>query len=130
MKLKGKSWKALLGIIGGVIAVSCFALLDSPTKSDRTYNIIFDLSREMRRFYISSHRLPTNLSEVNSSSYSRWGAKPLSDIWGNPIIYTITGSNTFVLKSFGPGGKPGKGNMVFTFDVTNPASGRRLETTN
>jgi hypothetical protein len=111
LNLVKKRWVALVAG-AGVLVLLFISFADWPLKSDTTLGNISRLGLEVHTFYEANHRLPSNLEEL------KVGPRLRNDGWGRPITYMVTSSNSYVLRSFGPGGKLGKDNMVYSFDAS------------
>jgi hypothetical protein len=109
-RLTRKTLVAAVAGIGLVTAVFLSCIEVAP-KSAVTLTAISRLGIDVHSFYETNHHLPTNLEELKPDPRFR------NDAWGRPITYTITSSNSYVLRSLGPDGKRGKENMAYTFDA-------------
>jgi hypothetical protein len=94
-----------------LLLILLVSFADWPSKRDTTLGTISRLGLEVHSFYEANHRLPVSLDELKPEPRFR------NDAWGRPITYTITTSNSYVLRSLGPDGKPVKDNVAFAFDA-------------
>lgn len=110
MSPQKKAWLALAAAIA-LFAILFVSFAGWPSKRDTTLGNISRLGLQVHNFYEASHRLPVSLEELKPDPRFR------NDAWGRPITYTITASNSYVLRSLGPDGKPGKDNVAYAFDA-------------
>lgn len=109
MSFRRKCW-AFLGVAVGLLLLVFLSCVEKVPKKDLTFTAINSVSLEINRYYQTNHHLPPSLAALNIAPQS------LSDGWGRRIVYTVTNSNRYVLKSLGPGGKPGEDNTAYSFD--------------
>ena len=108
--LEKKGWLGLAAGFG-LLVILFVSFADWPSNRDTTLGKISRLGLEVHNFYETNHHLPSNLDQLKIDPHFR------NDAWRRPIAYTTTGTNSYVLRSLGPDGKPGKDNMAYTFDA-------------
>jgi hypothetical protein len=110
MALGRRAW-LVLAVSVGFLVVLFLLCIDIVPKRDLTLGNISSLGLQVHSFYEANHRLPSNLQELKAEPRFK------NDAWGRPITYRMTSSNSYTLRSLGPRGKPGKDNMVYSFDA-------------
>jgi len=110
ISLGKRGWVALAVSVSLSILV-LFSCVEIVPKEDLTLGNMSILGLQVHNFYEADRRLPGSLEELKPDPQFR------NDGWGRPIIYTITSSNSYILTSLGPDGKPGKDNMAYAFDA-------------
>jgi hypothetical protein len=108
MNPQKKGWLALAAATA-LFAILFVSFADWPSKRDTTLGNISRLGLQVHNFYEANHRLPGSLEELKPDPRFR------NDAWGRPITYTIMTSNSYVLRSLGPDGKPVKDNVAYAF---------------
>ncbi len=114
MSLGKRGWVAL-AVGAGLFKVLFFSCVETVPKKSQTLTAIYKVSIGVHNFYEANRHLPSNLNQVKIETEFR------NDAWGRPIIYTITSSNSWILRSLGPDGRPGKVNVAYSFDPSNIA---------
>jgi hypothetical protein len=110
LSLVKKGWIAVaVGV--GLVVVLFLSCGETVPKKDQTLGNISSLGLQVHNFYETNHRLPASLEELNPDPRFR------NDAWGRPMTYTITTSNSYVLRSLGPTGKPGQDSMAYAFNA-------------
>ena len=112
-------WTTTTILCAAVLSVSCDAVRIPPR--DRTLRTINKTSIAIGHFYRAHNRLPTDLNEVDIPH-------PCVDSWDRPIIYTLSGTNAYVLMSYGESGRSGGDAIARMFDADdiNTISSRRI----
>lgn len=110
MSLGKKGWLALAAA-AALLVMLFVSFADWPSRRDTTLGNISRFGLQVHSFYEANHRLPADLEELRPDPRFR------NDAWGRPITYTVTSTSSYVLRSLGPDGKPGKDNMAYSFDA-------------
>ena len=67
--------------------------------------ILNDTAIKIADFKSKNNRIPVSLNELGGSSF-------ITDSWGHPLIYQISGNGTYKLSSAGPDGVPGNADDI------------------
>jgi general secretion pathway protein G len=103
----------ILGLLMSLVAPAMFSKVGS-SKTKAAAVQMEMISTALDTYRLDMGNYPTTLSELRSSSDSKWDGPYLPknvpmDPWGNPYVYAIPGENgtPFTLKSYGKNGVAG-----------------------